>query len=105
MTVQLASPKEKYMFEGEYDPMVASENGAKFLLRCDGCKNNSTGTSMDLQEAGWTWGLSLDSERIVITDSEATCPKCNGVAKDEELTLHEKAQNDKQQATLMEASK
>ena len=100
MTVSIASPKEDLIFDGEYDPMVAEENEARYFLQCDECGMKAKGTTLDLHEAGWSWEMTVDAEEVFVKESEASCPKCNGAQSEEDQSLHEKASDDKSQLTL-----
>lgn len=102
MTVSIVSPKEDLMFDGEYDPMVAEENDAKYFVKCDECGMKAKGTTFDLQEAGWSWEMTLDTKEVFVKESEATCPKCNGAKAPEDMEAHEKAEQDSNQKTLGE---
>ena len=100
MSVSIISPKEDLIFQGEYDPMVAEENNARYFVKCDECGMKAKGTTFDLQEVGWSWQMTIDCEEIFVTESEATCPKCNGAKSEEEMKPHEKAEQDSKQVKL-----
>jgi len=107
MNVQIASPKEEVIFEGEFDAVVATENGAEFQLVCDNCSTEDEGTCFDLIERGWTWELSIDNQTLEIVDSHAECSDCTNREtlgeKAVEKPVYRKAAEHPDQKTLKEA--
>ena len=102
MPVVLASKEEDYMLNGEYDVVVAQENQAKYFLECDDCGLTAQGTMFDLEEADWSWQLSINNETLQIVESKATCPKCNGEKTSQETSSLEKAAENPKQKTIGE---
>lgn len=109
MSVRLASRKRKYIdLDGEYDPVVATENEAEFLLKCEECGKTAEGTSFELADLNWEWEISIDTKAVEIKDSEAICANCNEDAEvpsqkeEEELSPAEKAEQDPSQRNLGE---
>jgi len=102
MSVELGSPIQDYMLNGEYDPMVASENKCKYILECDNCGHTAKGTEEDLHDLEWEWSYKFNSETMHIKESEATCPKCNGQAEEQAVEIKKAAENPNQ-ITITEA--
>jgi len=88
--VKMASPLKKALDpEGEYDPVVATENDFKWELTCGDCGKTSTGTVWDLQEEEWSWSFKFNHELREIVSSEATCGSCNGRVDQAQKNLEE----------------
>jgi hypothetical protein len=104
MSVILASPKSDYTgLDGEFDEVVAAENGAEYRLTCEECGETQTGTSFELADDDWEWTLSIDRESLHIVDSKAVCGECNGELSSqdsEDLDAWKKAAQDERQTSL-----
>jgi hypothetical protein len=91
VTVKLLSPVSEVTLDGEYDAVVAMENGAIWELTCDTCDKNQGGTVHELRENGWSWQMSMDSE-VKIIESKAKCPDCSDTrTRKSQITLDQVA--------------
>jgi len=112
MPVAINADPSTLMFEGKFDPAIATEKGVEYTLTCEECDRQRVGTVFELNEYQWEWNIKIHNEKEVQLGGKALCGYCNEDVEDseigpedeeeqeEELAPWEKAENDPAQRSL-----
>jgi len=94
MPVEMNADPSELMFEGKFDPAIATEKGVEYTLTCEECDRQRSGTTFELSEYKWEWNLKIHNEKEVQLGGKALCGYCNEDIEDSEIGPEDKEEQE-----------